>query len=186
MKIGVTIIFTLVAFTCVAQKRSQQTFYRIGNTGSVKPLSVQYEKDTRHHGTFEVGTLIPVRRGRVNVVGARFIVNKMSFADTGAFSLKLFEVKDGRPTQHVIYGPFKVGIVKTGLNDIDLTHYDINLFKDFFLALSWTDVPGGSKIDFGSGMHGNRSFHRVDTSGEWEKLPLMKLGFSAVVIKANQ
>jgi hypothetical protein len=180
MKKAFVILFSLVSFFCYGQKES---FYRIGNKGAVKPLSVQYERHPMHHGTSEAGTIMKVRKGRVRILGARFIVNKMSFTDTGAFALNLYEVKDGRPTANVLYGPIKVGVVKTGLNDIDLGHYNISSFEDFFLALSWTGVPGGSKIDFGSGMHGNRSFHRADTSGEWERVPLMKLAFSVVVKK---
>ena len=173
-------MFVLITFFCFAQKDSRLVVNRIGNKGASKPLSVEYEENPAHKGRSEVGTIIPIRKGRVQIVGARLLINKISMPDTALFILNIYEVKERHPTSNGLYRPVKIaGKIVEGQLNVDLSGYNIYASEDFLLAFSWPDGEG--KISFGAGMGGSRSYHRVD-NGEWERLPMMKLGFSVTVI----
>jgi len=178
MKKLFTVLFLFVSFHCLAQTDSLQVVKRVGNMGVNKPLSIEYGGNPEHQGHSEVGTIISIRKGPVHVVGARFIINKISLPDTAVLTVNIYEVKDGKPTANGLYRPVKItGAVKEGQLNVDLTGYNIIMSDDFMLALSWSS--GRGSISFGGGMHGGRSFHRNDNQ-EWERAP-MKLGFSALI-----
>jgi hypothetical protein len=183
MKVLFTILLVCISLICFSQRDTKQGVNRIGNRGTSKPLSVEYEGNPDHKGMHEVGTIISVRKGPVRVIGARILINKISLPDTAVFILNIYKVKDGRPTADGLYRPVKVpGKVEKGQLDVDLTGYDINADEDFLLALSWAD--GRGNISFGAGLGGSRSYHRID-NGEWERVPMMKLGFSATIVKGS-
>jgi hypothetical protein len=177
MKTVLTILFLSVFSLCIAQKDSTK---RIGNKGINKPLSVEYFGNPEHNGRNEVGTLVSIRKGPLHIVGARFLINSISMPDTALFFVNIYEVKDGLPTKNGLYRPVKItGEVRKGQLNVDLTGFNIIESEDFLLALSWPAQYGN--ISFGGSLHGKRSFHRSD-NGEWERLPMMKLGFSALAL----
>jgi hypothetical protein len=146
-------------------------------------LTIDYETDPVHCGCLEAGTMISVYKRPVRVVGARFNIKRITFPDTSAFSLNIYQVKDDHPTTKTLYGPIKFwGKVKNGVIDVNLFSHDIQLNEDFFLALQWSDPKNPQRISFGGSLIRGKSFHRFDSSSEWEKVPLMTLGFSVVVL----
>jgi hypothetical protein len=181
MKLLITIL-GLFSFVLGAAQNGETGFVtRVGNKGIVKPLSVEYATNPEHHGTTEAGTIISICRSPAHVIGARFSVNHINLKDTSVFSLMMYEVKDGVPTNNILFGPLIVaGKIEKGMLSVDLAEYNIHVNEDFFLALRWTGEKGQLKISFGSGMNGEKSFHRDDDE-PWETLPIMKLAFSATI-----
>jgi hypothetical protein len=174
-----TILFVLSSLFCFGQASKQVN--RVGNKGTSKPLSVEYEGNPAHKGRSEVGTIISIRKGPVQVIGARFLINKISLPDSAVFVLNIYEIENGRPTANGLYRPVKIsGKVEKGELNVDLSGCDIKAHEDFLLALSWPSGQGN--ISFGAGMVGSRSYHRIG-DGEWERVPMMKLGFSATVVR---
>ncbi|MBL7699207.1 MAG: hypothetical protein JNK79_13665 [Chitinophagaceae bacterium] len=179
MKPLLTILYGMLSFWCFSQEDSSKFMNTIGNNGTVKLLSVAYEVN-HDHGHFETGTIVRVCSGPLRVVSAKFLIRSFTTADT--FNVNFYKVENDRPATRVLRGPIPVyGRNGKGALNVDLTKDSITMNEDFFIAISKSGGEGVERIEFLAGFAGNKSFHRYDVTGEWEKIPVLKPGFSVKV-----
>jgi hypothetical protein len=168
----------------------------IGNKGSFKPITVNYESGgSKLHLEYiseygyipgaEVGTVIKIKKSPAYIQDVNFIINSNNYKDSIVFRINIYNIKNGVPGENILREPIVITTkVRRGILSVNLEQYNIYVEDDFFVALEWLREMGSEKsIGFGAGILNHNSFHRVVSLGDWEKVPLMVgLGFYATVL----
>ena len=172
--IGLTLLFCNNSF-------AQHTESIVGNKGKNKPLTVDYETNVDSSFIHEVGTVMNIKSPAI-ITKANFVINSNNYPDSLQFTINVYNLKNGKPDSSLLPEPVTATTaMKRGTLSVDLKKYNVIVDDDFFLSLEWKEGHPRDKVGFGGGMSGNISYHRIKGKSEWEKVPMMKLGFYANV-----
>ena len=171
-------LLLITAILCSAFSFSQTE--RVGNRNN--SLTVDYESNDIHQGLFEVGTVMHIKKSPALIRYVNFVIKTNNYKDSIDFQINIYSLKNGKPGVSLLKDPIILtSNMKKGVLTMDIGKYNIYVKDNFFLALQWKEGKDPERIGFGGGLSGNKSYQRVD-NGEWDKLPLMNLGFYADVV----
>ena len=171
-------LLLITAMLCFANSYSQKA--RVGNR--TNSLTVDYQGNDKHEGLVEVGTVMHIQKSPALIRYVNFVIKANNYKDSIDFNINIYSLKNGLPEAGLLKEPITVtSKMKKGVLTLNVEKYNIYVKDDFFLALQWKEGKNPERIGFGGGTSGNKSYHRVD-NGEWDKLPIMKLGFFADVL----
>ncbi len=171
-------LLLFASMLCFSSSFSQMA--RVGNR--TNSLTVDYQSNDTHQGLFEVGTVMHIQKSPALIRYVNFVIKANNYKDSIDFNITIYSLKNGKPDSSLLKEPITVtSHMKKGVLTLDIGKYNIYVKDDFFLALKWKEGKDRERIGFGGGLSGYKSYQRVD-NGEWDKLPLMNLGFNADVL----
>ena len=152
-----------------------------GSKGKLGRIDFYSAKDTTLGG--EVGTVIKVKRANAFVQNIHVVIKANTYDDSILFRLNLYSMNGEIPGENILREPIYVSTkIKKGILIVNLEKYNIYVENDFLASLEWIELMGEKKIGFGWGFKG-KSFMRVTSEGEWDKVPLgMGIGIFATLI----
>ena len=110
----------------------------------------------------------------------------MDCKDEVLFRINISDGKVDRPDNSLLKKPiiFKYRF-KKGDNFFDLSEYNVEVSKDFFLSYELISLPKGSRgPQFGASLFGTKSLFRYTSQASWGKFPA-SISFSATVRKLH-
>ncbi|WP_066830871.1 carboxypeptidase-like regulatory domain-containing protein [Rufibacter ruber] len=151
----------------------------VGNTVDSKTVSAGF---TSNDLGSEVGTLLKIRKPsflesvRFNLAGNKY--------DTLFLRVNVYKVVKNVPTENVLREPIYLNVAKGDIKDgltLDLSRYNVYLESDALLSLELVRDLGTGGLWFSGGFINSDSYYRKASQGSWQKVPLLGLGFSAVI-----